>query len=235
MNLSGGSKISAALYTLFSLSYRQVTARPGLGALARGLRLRYHHDRLHQRDRVGADWGSSHRPSCCWSPSRVSRGCSPLPCTRSSGQGTWLCVQAEPSLAQGVRDRPDERRGGLCSAPSPLPGPVRPSGWCRQGNGTTWGRLSRCGDGFHYTVMNSTTRRRPAVALTRGDGFYDTTTANGGGDQRQRLPRHGEGKWQSQQVAMASTSRQRPTAASTVSSDLGLMGLNLDSFFIFKN
>jgi hypothetical protein len=82
--------------------------------------------------------------------------------------------------------------------------------------------------------MNATTRRRPAVALTRGDGFYDTTTANGGGDQRQRLPRHGEGKWQSQQVAMASTSRQRPTAASTVSSDLGLMGLNLDlGVFLF--
>jgi hypothetical protein len=57
MNLVGGSKISAALHTLFSLSCRQVTARPELGALARGLRLRHRHDRLHQRDRAGADWG----------------------------------------------------------------------------------------------------------------------------------------------------------------------------------
>jgi hypothetical protein len=43
--------------TLSSLSCRQVTSRPGLGALARGLRFRHRHDRLHQRDRAGADWG----------------------------------------------------------------------------------------------------------------------------------------------------------------------------------
>jgi hypothetical protein len=140
--------------------------------------------------------GSSHRPSCyCWSP---SRGYSPLPRTRSSGQGTWLYVCAEPSLAQGVGDQPDERRGGLCSAASPPPGPVRPSGWCWQGNDMTWGRLSRCGDGFYGTVMTSTTRRRqrwcwpavmastarrrPAAASTSGNGFHVTVKASGGVD-----------------------------------------------------
>jgi hypothetical protein len=103
--------------------------------------------------------GSNRCPSCCYgSP---SRGCSPLPHTRSFGQDTWLCVCAEPSLAQGAGDRPDERRGGLYSALSPLPGPVQPSGWCRQGNSMTWGRLSRCSDSFHGTVMTSTTRQRP--------------------------------------------------------------------------
>jgi hypothetical protein len=43
--------------TLSSLSCRQVIARPGLGALARGLQLHHRHDRLHQRDHAGADWG----------------------------------------------------------------------------------------------------------------------------------------------------------------------------------
>jgi hypothetical protein len=123
-------------------------------------------------------------------------GYSPLPHTRSSGQGTWLYICVEPSLAQGVGDRPDERRGGLCSVPSPPPGPVRSSDWCRQGNDMTWDRLSRCGDGFHGTVTTSTTRRRAAVALTNGNGFHGTTTASGGVDQQQRLPRHGKGQRQ---------------------------------------
>jgi hypothetical protein len=157
--------------------------------------------------------GSSRRLSCCcWS---LSRGCSPLPHKRSAGQGTQLCVRAEPSLAQGVGDRPDERRGGLCNVPSPPPGPVRPSDWCRQGNDTTWGWLSRCGDDFHGTMMTSTTRRRSAVALTSGDGFHGTTTASGGVDQWQWLPRHGEGQRWCRLAATASTSWRRPAAAST--------------------
>jgi hypothetical protein len=93
-------------------------------------------------------------------------GYSPLPHTRSSGQGTWLYVRVEPSLAQGVGDRPDERRGGLCSAPSPPSGPVQSSGWCRKGNDMIWGRLSRCGDGFHGTVTTSTTMAGSDLSLT---------------------------------------------------------------------
>jgi hypothetical protein len=78
---------------------------------------------------------------------------------------------------------------------------------------------------------------------TSGDGFHGTMTASGGVDQRQQLPRHGEGQRQRRPVATASTSRQRPAVASTsgslttVGSDLGLTSLNLDLrvFFIFEN
>jgi hypothetical protein len=64
--------------------------------------------------------------------------------------------------------------------------------------------------------------------------------ASGGTDQRQRLPRHGEGQRWRRPVATASTSQQRPAAASTsgsltmAGSDLGLTGLNLGSeVFLF--
>jgi hypothetical protein len=81
------------------------------------------------------------------------------------------------------------------------------------------------------------------MTTASGNGFHVTAKASGGVDQWQRLPRHGEGQRQRQLVATASTSRQRPVAASTSGSlttaglDLGLTGLNLGSgvFFIFEN
>jgi hypothetical protein len=69
------------------------------------------------------------------------------------------------------------------------------------------------GVGFHGAVMTSTTRRWSAVALTSGDGFHGTTMA-GGVNQRQWLPRHGEGQWRRRPATTASTSRRRPAAAS---------------------
>jgi hypothetical protein len=177
MNLAGGSKISTALNTLFYfiliyscvrsthplfLLYPADKSQPGLDLV---LSLMVSGSIIAMTDSISETAleqigvKSSSELLLPLGPSRGSRRCSPLPHTRSSGQGTWLCVRAEPSLAQGAGDRPDERHGGLCSAPSPPPGPVRPSGWCRQGNDTTWGWLSRCGDDFHGTVMTSSTRR----------------------------------------------------------------------------
>jgi hypothetical protein len=63
--------------------------------------------------------------------------------------------------------------------------------------------------------MASTTRRRPAVVSTSGNGFHVMAKASGGVDQRQRLPRHGEGQLWRRPTAMAFTSRRRPAAAST--------------------
>jgi hypothetical protein len=118
---------------------------------------------------------------------------------------------------------------------------------------------TRHGVGFHGAVTISTTRRRPAVALTSGDSFHGTTTASGGVDQRQRLPHHGKGQRRRRPTATASTSRRRPAATVTSDNDFHVTakasggvdqrqpdnnglgsrphGLKsgLMSFFIFKN
>jgi hypothetical protein len=103
---------------------------PGPGALARGLRLRHRHDRLHQRDRAGADRGEVVVRAAAAGVRQGAQGAAlhchaqealvPRPPSQGLPRGTVhgsrsVFVLIEPSRAQGAGDGPDERRGGLCT------------------------------------------------------------------------------------------------------------------------